>query len=262
MDSSVKQKNECSVQNWLGHSNARYALGAVAGLVGSSGGRHHLLPISSRPFQHMQVISIINPKGGCGKTTVATSLAAKLSCDGHAVALRDMDRQMSSRDWVDRRPSDRPKVTSVGSGAQQICQPSFGRDFVIQDTQSAVYGYDLLRLMIWVDIAVIPVGPSFLDFEVSSLLYEHLKQVPRVASKRCRLLCVGNRWPASMVRQWRSGQFEPRLPLATVLTEHAAYARAVERGLGVLELDVPDSDPVHAEWAALLACIEESVSHL
>jgi len=222
-------------------------------------GRHHLCFVSLQRRQPMQIISFINPKGGCGKTTLVTSLAAKLACDGHAVALRDMDRQMSAREWSDRRPKDRPPVAALGGGAQQIYQPTFGRDFVIQDTESAVYGYDLLRLLVWVDIAVIPVGPSSLDFEVSARLLERLKHVPRVASKRCKLLCVGNRWPSEMAEELGARLADPRLPISAVLTEHSAYARAVERGVGVLELGLPRSDPVHDEWALFVNCIKESV---
>ena len=206
----------------------------------------------------MRIISIINPKGGCGKTTLATSLAAKLTCDGYTVALRDMDRQMSAHDWCKRRPKGRPPISSLSGSSQQMYHLTFGRDFVIHDTQSAVYGYELLRLLAGVDIVVVPVGPSTLDFEISTRVFEQLKKVPRVASGRCKLLCVGNRWSAATTTQSDFSVADRQLRFSAVLSEHSAYVRAVSEGLGVLELDFPGSENLHVEWAAFLSSLKSS----
>ena len=58
----------------------------------------------------MKNILIANTKGGCGKTTLATNLAAYFALGGAQVVLSDMDRQRSSTQWVYRRPINAPLI--------------------------------------------------------------------------------------------------------------------------------------------------------
>lgn len=48
----------------------------------------------------MRIISVINAKGGCGKSTIAMSLAAGLGLRGHKVLLVDMDPQAQVTLWL------------------------------------------------------------------------------------------------------------------------------------------------------------------
>ena len=58
----------------------------------------------------MRHIMVLNPKGGCGKSTLATNIASYYATEGAHVGLADYDRQRSSLDWLDRRPDDRPEI--------------------------------------------------------------------------------------------------------------------------------------------------------
>jgi len=77
------------------------------------------------------VISILNPKGGCGKTTIATNLARSLHERGRQVLLVDSDPQGSARDWhasADNpiplvaldRPNNLKTLASVGRGYDYV----------------------------------------------------------------------------------------------------------------------------------------------
>ena len=56
----------------------------------------------------MRHIMVLNAKGGCGKSTLATNIASWYATEGASVALADFDPQRSALDWLDRRPADRP----------------------------------------------------------------------------------------------------------------------------------------------------------
>ena len=63
----------------------------------------------------MRHIMVMNAKGGCGKSTLATTIAAYFVGEGASVALADYDPQRSSLDWLDRRPGDRPSIAGVAA---------------------------------------------------------------------------------------------------------------------------------------------------
>ena len=58
----------------------------------------------------MRSILILNPKGGCGKSTLATNISAWYAQEGKRVALADCDPQGSSQDWLAARPADMPEI--------------------------------------------------------------------------------------------------------------------------------------------------------
>ena len=62
----------------------------------------------------MPVIVVANPKGGVGKSTLATNVAGCLARQGHAVMLGDVDRQQSSRQWLALRPAQLPPIQRLG----------------------------------------------------------------------------------------------------------------------------------------------------
>lgn len=58
----------------------------------------------------MPSILIVNPKGGSGKTTLATNLAGFFAWRGDRVTLGDMDRQQSSLHWLSIRSPELPRI--------------------------------------------------------------------------------------------------------------------------------------------------------
>lgn len=60
------------------------------------------------------IISVVNQKGGTGKTTVATNLAATFASKKKDVLLVDADPQQSSLDWQRDRPEKLPQVSVIG----------------------------------------------------------------------------------------------------------------------------------------------------
>ena len=76
---------------------------------------------------------VMNAKGGCGKSTLATNIASYFANEGASVALADYDPQRSSLDWLDRRPEDRPKIAAVAAFEDGLRRCPRGADFCIID---------------------------------------------------------------------------------------------------------------------------------
>src|SRR5258708_16757738 len=63
----------------------------------------------------MRHVMVLNSKGGCGKSTLATNIAVFFSRDGHQVCIADYDPQRSSLDWLAQRPADLPAISGVAA---------------------------------------------------------------------------------------------------------------------------------------------------
>jgi chromosome partitioning protein len=61
----------------------------------------------------MPVIAVVNPKGGVGKTTLATNLAGYFATRQHKTMLGDFDRQQSARQWLKLRPLGIPTTARL-----------------------------------------------------------------------------------------------------------------------------------------------------
>ena len=60
-------------------------------------------------------IVVLNPKGGCGKSTLVTNIAATYAHTGSAPAVMDYDPQGSTMAWLDRRPADLPPIHGIAA---------------------------------------------------------------------------------------------------------------------------------------------------
>ena len=72
------------------------------------------MQISSRQETRNKIV-ILNPKGGCGKSTLVTNIAACYASRGTSVAVMDFDRQGSSMAWLKRRPSGLPTIHGIAA---------------------------------------------------------------------------------------------------------------------------------------------------
>ncbi len=81
----------------------------------------------------MRHIMVMNAKGGCGKSTLATNIAAYFAHEGYSVGLADYDPQRSSLDWLDRRPDKRPAIAAITGYDDGLRHAPRGADFIVID---------------------------------------------------------------------------------------------------------------------------------
>ncbi len=122
------------------------------------------------------VISLLNQKGGVGKTTIASNLGEGLKRAGFSVLLVDSDPQGSLRDW-----------NEAGEG-QVLPVIGLDRETLPKDLEAVKHGYDLVIIdgapqsarlagvaVRAADLVLIPVTPSPYDVWAASDLVEIIK---------------------------------------------------------------------------------------
>lgn len=111
----------------------------------------------------MPVIVIANPKGGVGKSTIATNLAGYFAKQGHKVMLGDVDVQQSSRAWLALRPGSLPPIVPWDITEGQVAKPPKGTTHMVLDTPAGLEGQRLEQVLRIADKVVVPLQPSMFD---------------------------------------------------------------------------------------------------
>lgn len=192
-----------------------------------------------------QKIVVLNTKGGSGKTTVATNLAAYYAWKGGRVALMDMDPQGSSMRWLKVRPADVPAIHPIAAYEKRLnvtrtfaLRAPPGTERLIVDTPAALPASQLPETVRDASAIVVPVLPSDIDIHAASRCIADLLLAGKVHRDEKRLVIVVNRARRytkayqSLMRFLRS----LRIPVAAVLRDSQAYVRSAETGMGLHEM--------------------------
>ena len=91
----------------------------------------------------MQTILIANPKGGSGKTTLATNVAGWLAGKRQRVGIEDLDPQQSSTGWLARRPALFPPIALIERGARRKDTKALDLQWRVVDSPAGLHGEEL-----------------------------------------------------------------------------------------------------------------------
>lgn len=210
----------------------------------------------------MRHIMVLNPKGGCGKSTLATNIAAWFANEGADVALADYDPQRSSLDWLERRPEDRAPIAGVAAFEDGLRHVPRSAEIVISDAPARSHGPELTNLIKHAETIVIPVMASTIDMQATTNFLKELNDVPRVQRKEVKLGAVANRVRDNTLIFDELDDYltRARVPYIAALREAQNYVRAYTRGLGIFELPEYLAWPDWDEWEPLTAWLRSKRS--
>ena len=198
----------------------------------------------------MRAILVANPKGGSGKTTLATNLAACLAHAGEAVCLWDLDRQHSSLEWLKLRPSYLPKIVRLDE-REQLPKKA---QWLVLDSPAGLHGKRLGELVKEAHKVLVPIQPSLFDIAATRDFLDDLKQEKAVRKQRTFIGVVGSR----VDPRTRAGQQlityirEHDLPLVGWLRDTMLYVNAAFEGRSIFDLPHWQAERELAMWEPIL----------
>jgi chromosome partitioning protein len=204
-------------------------------------------------------ILVVNAKGGCGKTTIATQLAAALAAAGHRTTLADADRQRSSLNWLARRP---PRTVLIAGldWTKDVSAPVRRTDRLVVDAGPGQRGKRVAELVKAADLVVLPVLPSIFDETATRRFLERLESIGSIAKGRKPLAVVGNRIRANTRAAERLEKFFGGLghPIVARLRDSQLYADAAVKGLSLFDAPGKRARELCGDWVPLLDFVEQA----
>lgn len=210
----------------------------------------------------MRHIMVLNAKGGCGKSTLATNIASYFATQGAAVALADYDPQRSSLDWLERRPDNRASIAAVAGFEDGLKHAPRNADILVIDAPARSHGAELVDLVKHAETIVVPVLPSTIDIQATTTFIEELKAVGKIARKQAKIAAVANRVRDNTLIFDDLDEYltKARIPYVAALRDAQNYVRAYTRGLGIFELPEYLAWPDWSEWEPLTAWLRSQRS--
>jgi chromosome partitioning protein len=179
----------------------------------------------------MPVIVVANPKGGVGKSTLATNLAGALAHSGRSVMLGDVDRQQSSRQWLAMRPARLPPIQGWELSHNEIVRPPKGTTHVVLDTPAGLHGKRLDAVLRIAHKLLIPLQPSLFDIQATHAFLGALRAHPRAAEIELGLVAMRVRDHTLSNDQLHQYLATLSVPVVAWLRDTQNYVQLAARGL-------------------------------
>src|SRR5210317_600124 len=190
-------------------------------------------------------IVILNPKGGCGKSTLATNLAACYAQRGPAPAIMDYDPQGSTMAWLERRPAELAAIHGIAAYKKsmqatrswQLRVPNDTLNLLV-DSPASVSHDDLRELTRDSTSILVPVLPSSMDIHAASRCIADLLLVAKIDRRDRKLAVVANRTRKNTKSFAKLMRFLDSLgiPIIAVLRDSQNFVHAAEQGIGLCEM--------------------------
>jgi len=213
----------------------------------------------------MQTLLVANPKGGSGKTTLATNVAGWLAGRRQRVVLADFDPLRSSSEWLERRPSLFPAIAgwTPAVGKDDL----YGRNphWLVVDTPAALHGESLRDAMHRSDVLLVPVSPSVFDMAATRHFLDQIGAYKAVKKGDIAIGLVAMRVDS---RTHSAGELEAFLgacefPLVGQLRQTQVYVHCARDGLSVFDLPRSRAEQDWEQWRPLTRWIarHNAVTH-
>ena len=206
----------------------------------------------------MPVVVVANPKGGVGKSTLATHVAGYYASKGHPVMLGDADRQQSSRLWLSLRPPQARPITTWDVNADLIAKPPKGTTHVVLDTPAGVSEKTIAQVIAPARRVIVPLQASMLDMLATKHFLAELADDRAVRKSDALIGVIGMRVDT------RTRSFDELerfldglgLPVLGFIRNTQNYVQLAARGLTLFDVAPGRVQQDLDQWAPVLKWLE------
>jgi len=216
----------------------------------------------------VRTILVLNPKGGCGKSTIATTIAGYFAMQGKNVSLADCDPQCSSSDWLDIRPENLANINNVPVKNNKLLVP-IDTDILVLDTPAGIRDQKIANIVRAAQTMVIPILPSPIDMRAAErFLRDLIKLRKKTVSNKIKIATVANRVRENTLAAAKLEDYLEKLqlpngrkiPFMTLLRASQNYVHAAERGMTIFELAPSRTHTDRLQWQPLLKWLSSKKS--
>jgi len=209
----------------------------------------------------MRSILVANPKGGSGKTTLATNLAGHLARAGRRVMLGDIDRLQAAHQWLRLRPLGLPAIrgwevdrTDPGKPAR----PPRDTTHAVLDSPAGLHGKKLSAVLKLVTQVLVPLQPSLFDILATGGFLDALVQEKAIRQGEIQLAIVGMRVDPRTRSAHELERFleNYELPVLAYLRDTQLYVQAAAHGLTLFDLPPSRAEKDLEQWQAIIDWID------
>jgi chromosome partitioning protein len=202
-------------------------------------------------------ICVINWKGGCGKTTIATHVAVALAASGLKTGLADYDRQKTAKLWQKLRPKDVVAI-SLFDWRRNFGQCPESLQRMVVDCPPSLRTKRVRDIIAESDVAVVPLLPSIFDEMATLRFLERLESIKAVRKHKKRVLLVANRYRAGRRASKRLEEFllSHGLLLTARIPESEIYSDLAREGLTVFDRKNKTALEHQQAWMPLIRAVE------
>jgi chromosome partitioning protein len=212
----------------------------------------------------MESFLIANPKGGVGKSTLATNLAGYFAHAGHRVMLGDIDRQQSSREWLKLRSPALPHIASWEIVDGLPAKPPQGVTHVVLDTPAGLHGKKLAQVLKQVKRVIVPLQASIFDILATRDFLAQLAEEKAIRQHDAFIAIVAMRVDPRTRAAAQLERFlaDTGLPVIAHLRDTQTYVQAAAHGMSIFDLSPSRGEQDWEQWWPLLAWVNDGSSSL
>lgn len=204
----------------------------------------------------MPVVVVANPKGGVGKSTLATQLAGYMANQGHAVMLGDTDKQQSSRLWLGLRPDEARPIATWDVSPDLIVKPPKGTTHVVLDTPGGLHGWRFNDVMRMATKLIVPLQAGLFDMYATRDFLDELADKKKLADLDVGI--VGMRVQPRTIAADKLREFVDGLglPVLGYLRDTQNYVHLAARGLTLFDVAPGRVTRDLAQWQGICQWVD------
>ena len=204
------------------------------------------------------VTVVMNPKGGVGKSTLATNLAGYHASRGRKVMLGDVDRQQSAREWLRLRPAQCATILSWDIERGKPAKPPKEATHVVLDTPAGISEKTIAQVIAPARRVIVPLQASMLDMLATKYFLAELADDRAVRKSDALIGVIGMRVDT------RTRSFDELqrfldglgLPVLGYIRNTQNYVQLAARGLTLFDVAPGRVQQDLDQWAPVLKWLE------